>query len=207
MSHVQFRPAPALSADDLSDPAFQMMLLRKLRESHGTVPVEVQHFILQRRDLAPVDASERLATLARRMVIGAGLLVAMLCAPLAMVVAMMKLGIDARTDALTGSLNGLPDLFARIEGSGLMMPETFGYGAALTMLLTFSMTNRVLLRLSAIMANVFFIAYAIGAGLQPVLMLHATLLPVNTWHLFQAISGQMRDTSRLRARRRAQFAR
>jgi hypothetical protein len=72
-----------------------------------------------------------------------------------------------------------------------MNPDTFasdllGYSAAVLVLLTFLAQQIHTLRAIAIASNVLFIAYAIVAGLPPVLALHLMLLPINAWRLWQA---------------------
>lgn len=66
------------------------------------------------------------------------------------------------------------------------MTDTLGYLAAALVLATFCMRSMVALRLTAIASNVAFIAYAVQAGIHPVLALHVILLPVNAWRLMQA---------------------
>jgi len=71
-----------------------------------------------------------------------------------------------------------------------MNPDTFasdllGYAAAALVLLTFVARSMHTLRTVAIASNVMFIAYALLADLPPVL-LHALLLPLNAWRLWQS---------------------
>jgi hypothetical protein len=51
------------------------------------------------------------------------------------------------------------------------------------------------LRLVALASNVAFIVYGASAGIGPVLLLHALLLPVNAWRLKQAVDSPMEPTS------------
>ena len=72
-----------------------------------------------------------------------------------------------------------------------MNPDTFasdllGYSAAALVLVTFLAQQITTLRAIAIASNVMFIAYASLAWLPPVLVLHALLLPINAWRLWQA---------------------
>ena len=55
------------------------------------------------------------------------------------------------------------------------------------------------LRVIAIASNVAFIAYGLGAGLYPVLVLHAVLLPLNCVRLLQARSLVQRVRAGLRS--------
>ena len=65
--------------------------------------------------------------------------------------------------------------------------ELLGYAASLLVLATFCMRGMVSLRVLAIASNVAFIAYAALAGIHPVLLLHALLLPMNVWRLIEAL--------------------
>jgi len=64
--------------------------------------------------------------------------------------------------------------------------EWIGYLASLLVLATFCMQGMVALRAVAIASNVAFIAYAVVAGIGPVLLLHALLLPMNIYRLLQS---------------------
>jgi hypothetical protein len=70
--------------------------------------------------------------------------------------------------------------------------DLLGYAASVLVLLAFSLRSLVALRIVAIASNVIFIAYASAAHVQPVLVLHATLLPINLWRLCQCITGGAR---------------
>ena len=67
--------------------------------------------------------------------------------------------------------------------------DVLGYAAAALVLLAFSLQSLIALRTVAIASNLVFIAYAMGAHLHPVLVLHAALLPVNLWRLRQCLSA------------------
>jgi hypothetical protein len=64
--------------------------------------------------------------------------------------------------------------------------DALGFLAAGLVFGTFYMKSMVPLRFLALCSNVAFIGYAAGLGLTPVLVLHAALLPVNAWRLWQA---------------------
>jgi len=64
--------------------------------------------------------------------------------------------------------------------------ELSGYFASALVLATFSMRSMNKLRLSAIASNVAFIFYALVASLNPILVLHCILLPLNIFRLLQA---------------------
>jgi len=72
-------------------------------------------------------------------------------------------------------------LMAWLHGSG----DADGYVASALVLATFSMKSMRGLRVVAIASNVAFILYALVADLHPILMLHATLLPLNIVRLAQ----------------------
>ena len=65
--------------------------------------------------------------------------------------------------------------------------ELLGYAASLLVLATFCMRDMVSLRVLAIMSNLAFIGYAALAGIHPVLVLHALLLPMNAWRLVETV--------------------
>lgn len=74
--------------------------------------------------------------------------------------------------------------------------DLLGYLASALVLATFCTRDMVPLRLLAITSNLAFIVYAVRAGLPPVLLLHALLLPTNIYRLAQA----RRDGRRSQAR-------
>jgi hypothetical protein len=76
--------------------------------------------------------------------------------------------------------------------------EVAGYSASALVFLAFYMKTMIPLRAVGIASNVAFITYAVGAGLYPVLILHAILLPLNGLRLVQmrALIHKVRDASR-----------
>ncbi len=66
--------------------------------------------------------------------------------------------------------------------------DLLGYAASVLVLMAFSLRSLVALRSVAIASNVTFIAYASAAHVQPVLVLHAALLPINLWRLCQCLT-------------------
>jgi len=68
----------------------------------------------------------------------------------------------------------------------LAASDLLGYAAAAMVLVTFLAQSITTLRTLAIVSNVLFIVYAALAWLPPVLVLHAVLLPLNAWRLWQA---------------------
>ena len=77
-------------------------------------------------------------------------------------------------------------------------PELIGYLASLLVLVTFCMSGMVALRAVAIVSNVAFIGYAVLAGISPVLVLHALLLPMNVCRLLEAVRERRRDRAVVR---------
>lgn len=61
--------------------------------------------------------------------------------------------------------------------------DFLGFLASGLVLTAFWMRDMLLLRLVAIASNVAFISYGYAAHILPVVVLHATLLPVNLWHV------------------------
>jgi hypothetical protein len=73
--------------------------------------------------------------------------------------------------------------------------DPIGYLASALVLATCCMRRMAALRLVALASNVAFIVYGASAGIGPVLLLHALLLPVNAWRLRQAVDSPMEPTS------------
>ena len=61
--------------------------------------------------------------------------------------------------------------------------DLLGWVASLLTLITFAQSSMIPLRVTAILANVFFIAYGAIGHFLPVLTLHAILLPLNSVRL------------------------
>jgi len=70
--------------------------------------------------------------------------------------------------------------------------EALGYLASLLVLATFCMRSMVMLRVVAIASNLAFFGYAALAGIDPVLFLHALLLPTNTYRLVETLRERQR---------------
>jgi hypothetical protein len=65
--------------------------------------------------------------------------------------------------------------------------EAAGYLASALVLATFCMKTMIPLRAAAICSNLVFIVYAFNEELHPVLVLHAILLPLNSWRACQML--------------------
>jgi CRP/FNR family cyclic AMP-dependent transcriptional regulator len=76
--------------------------------------------------------------------------------------------------------------------------ELLGYAASAAVLATFCMNTMIPLRILALISNVLFMLYGYFDGLLPVLVLHATLFPVNIVRLaqFQRLVRDMRNAHR-----------
>ncbi|RZA11398.1 MAG: hypothetical protein EOP02_32350 [Proteobacteria bacterium] len=67
----------------------------------------------------------------------------------------------------------------------MVIIEFLGYVAAALVLATFCMRSMLSLRVVAIASNLAFISYALLARIDPVLLLHTVLLPMNVWRLIE----------------------
>jgi len=63
--------------------------------------------------------------------------------------------------------------------------DTAGYLASSLVITAFCMKDILRLRVAASVSNVAFLVYGLALGLAPVWLLHAILLPVNLWRLWQ----------------------
>ena len=68
--------------------------------------------------------------------------------------------------------------------------DAIGCVASTLVLTAFGMKSIVPLRLVAMCSNMVFIIYGLGLGLTPIWSLHALLLPMNAWRLFEAWGAQ-----------------
>jgi|SRR5579871_4674267 len=68
-------------------------------------------------------------------------------------------------------------------GMSVPVDDLLGWVASLLTLITFAQSSMIPLRVTAILANVFFIAYGAIGHFLPVLTLHAILLPLNSVRL------------------------
>lgn len=67
--------------------------------------------------------------------------------------------------------------------------NTIGYVASALVLAAFCMKEMVPLRIVAVGSNLAFLTYGVALGLVPVWLLHAILLPINCWRLWEALSS------------------
>jgi len=68
--------------------------------------------------------------------------------------------------------------------------DAIGAIAACLVFVTFYMRDMTMLRMLALCSNFAFIVYGFGLRLAPIWLLHAVLLPVNAWRLWQDISAR-----------------
>jgi hypothetical protein len=68
--------------------------------------------------------------------------------------------------------------------------DTAGYLASGLVVMAFCMKDIIPLRVVALTSNIAFLIYGIGLGLAPVWLLHAILLPINGWRLWQATAAR-----------------
>lgn len=67
----------------------------------------------------------------------------------------------------------------------MSLPECLGYVASGLVFTSFCMKTMIPLRLAAIASNLAFMLYGLILDLDPILALHAVLLPMNVWRLAQ----------------------
>jgi hypothetical protein len=63
--------------------------------------------------------------------------------------------------------------------------DAAGYLASGLVVMAFCMKDIIPLRVVALISNIAFLIYRIALGLAPVWLLHAILLPINGWRLWQ----------------------
>jgi hypothetical protein len=80
--------------------------------------------------------------------------------------------------------------------------DAIGFIAACLVFATFYVRDMMALRTLALCSNLAFIIYGLGHGLMPIWLLHALLLPVNAWRLWQNASVGSRCEARRRSARR-----
>ncbi|MEM8789785.1 MAG: hypothetical protein AAGE76_16145 [Pseudomonadota bacterium] len=179
------------AAEELYDPTAlpensrKARVLRKLREATDQrFCPEVEAYILDKPDVIQVAVAP---TKIERFGFVSAIVAAVLLAPIAIIAALLALS----NPAFTGFSDTIfPIALAEHLVWYATQGELMGYVAAASMLITFSMKNQVMLRLFAVIANVFFISYGIGAHLVPVVLLHMILLPINITHLSRALHNQ-----------------
>jgi CRP/FNR family transcriptional regulator, cyclic AMP receptor protein len=70
----------------------------------------------------------------------------------------------------------------------MMASDAIGYLASALVLAAFCMKEMIPLRIAAVCSNIAFLIYGLAHGLLPVWLLHAVLLPINCWRLWQDLA-------------------
>ena len=68
-----------------------------------------------------------------------------------------------------------------------MIADATGYLASALVFAAFCMKEMISLRVIALCSNLAFIAYGLELDLHPIYLLHAILLPMNSWRLWQLL--------------------
>jgi hypothetical protein len=79
-------------------------------------------------------------------------------------------------------------VFKLIGWTGMIASDAVGYFASTLVLAAFCMKEMILLRVVAVCSNIAFLIYGLTLGLAPVWLLHAVLLPINCWRLWEGLS-------------------
>ena len=70
----------------------------------------------------------------------------------------------------------------------MIASDAIGYLASALVLAAFCMKEMVPLRIVAVCSNIAFLIYGLAHGLVPVWSLHAVLLPINCWRLWEDLA-------------------
>jgi CRP/FNR family transcriptional regulator, cyclic AMP receptor protein len=68
--------------------------------------------------------------------------------------------------------------------------DVIGYVASGLVLASFCMRDMIPLRLVSVCSNLAFLTYGLALGLVPVWVLHALLLPINCWRVWQGFGAR-----------------
>ncbi len=66
--------------------------------------------------------------------------------------------------------------------------DLVGYLASVLVLATFTMRSMLTLRVLGLASNVAFISYAVMSDLEPILLLHMMLFPINLFRLWELLA-------------------
>jgi CRP/FNR family transcriptional regulator, cyclic AMP receptor protein len=72
--------------------------------------------------------------------------------------------------------------------AAVIASDAIGYLASALVLAAFCMKEMVPLRVVAVCSNIAFLIYGLALGLVPVWLLHAVLLPINCWRLWEDLA-------------------
>ena len=70
--------------------------------------------------------------------------------------------------------------------------DAVGYLASMLVFASFCMRDMIPLRLVSVCSNLAFLTYGLALGLVPVWVLHALLLPINCWRVWQGAKSRSR---------------
>jgi hypothetical protein len=73
--------------------------------------------------------------------------------------------------------------------------DALGYLASGLVFAAFCMKDIIPLRAVAVGSNLAFLSYRLALGLVPVWLLHAVLLPINCWRLWQGVVSNLPEPS------------
>lgn len=73
-----------------------------------------------------------------------------------------------------------------------MSSDALGYLASALVLAAFCMKDMIPLRVVALCSNLAFMTYGLCLGLAPIWVLHAVLLPINGWRLWELLRAPRR---------------
>jgi CRP/FNR family transcriptional regulator, cyclic AMP receptor protein len=73
--------------------------------------------------------------------------------------------------------------------------DALGYLASGLVFAAFCMKDIIPLRAVAVGSNLAFLSYGLALGLVPVWLLHAVLLPINCWRLWQGVVSNLPEPS------------
>jgi hypothetical protein len=73
----------------------------------------------------------------------------------------------------------------------MIASDAIGYLASALVLAAFCMREMIPLRAVAVCSNIAFLIYGLALGLVPVWLLHAVLMPINCWRLWEGISQSL----------------
>jgi CRP/FNR family transcriptional regulator, cyclic AMP receptor protein len=76
-----------------------------------------------------------------------------------------------------------------------VIADAVGYLASGLVFAAFCMREMLPLRVVALCSNLAFIAYGLELDLHPICLLHAMLLPMNCWRLWQLLSRNVLSKS------------
>ena len=77
--------------------------------------------------------------------------------------------------------------------NGCVGADLVGYLASVLVLATFTMRSMLALRVLGLMSNLAFVIYAVMSKLDPILLLHLLLFPINLCRLWELLATESED--------------